>query len=412
MSDATSYDVVIVGGGHGGAQVAAGLRQRGYGGSIAILSDESSLPYERPPLSKEYLLGEKSFDRILIRPSSFWEEKGVVARTGHWVTEVNPAEHTIECDDGASFRYGTLVWAGGGHPRRLQCAGSDLEGIHYVRSRNDVDRLKVDLEKASRVCVIGGGYIGLESAAVLRKLGKEVVLLEAQDRLLSRVSGTALSQYLAKEHCAHGVDLRLKTAVSRIEGVEGAVSGVRLSNGDLIDCELAIVGIGIVPSTAPLIEAGARGGDGVEVDEHCRTSLKDVFAVGDCARHSNWFADGQFIRLESVQNANDMAASVAKNLTGAPAPYNAVPWFWSNQYDLRLQTVGLLNGYDQEVIRGDSASRSFSVVYLKDGEVRALDCINATKDYVAGRSLVLSRAMISPERLADTSVPLKKMLAG
>jgi len=405
------FDVVIVGAGHGGAQVAVGLRQRGYEGSIAIIGAETDPPYERPPLSKEFLLGEKSFERILIRPPAFWTERNVTIRTGERVVKVDPAERAVSCESGARLGYGTLVWAGGGEARRLSCAGSELAGVHSVRTHHDVRRLKSALATATRVCVIGGGYIGLESAAVLRKLGKHVTIVESQQRLLARVSGAALSQFLETEHRNQGVDVRLSESVSAIEGSAGAVRRVRLASGDAIDCNIAIVGIGIVPSTAPLLAAGARGSDGVDVDPFCRTSLENIFAVGDCARHSNTFADGQPIRLESVQNANDMASTVSKMLTGMPSPYEAVPWFWSNQYDLRLQTMGLSLAHDQEVVRGDPRSRSFSVVYLKDGRVRALDCINATKDYVGGRSLVVSRAVISPERLADATVPLKDMQA-
>ncbi len=409
LADTPSFDVVIVGAGHGGAQVAVGLRQRGYRGSIAIIGDESELPYERPPLSKEYLLGDKTFDRIMIRPASFWVTHDVVFRTGHRVVAVDPVARIVTCQEGASIGYDTLIWAGGGHARRLPMADAQLAGVHSVRTRQDVDRLKAELTSATRICVIGGGYIGLESAAVLRKLGKQVTVLEAQDRLLPRVTGLALSQFLAEEHRAQGVDIRLATAVQGLEQSRGAVRGVRLTHGELIDCELVIVGIGIVPSVAPLLEAGASGSDGVDVDEFCRTSLQNIFAIGDCARHSNVFANGQSVRLESVQNAVDMAATVAKQLTGTAEPYNSVPWFWSNQYDLRLQTMGLLLGYDEEILRGDPKNRSFSVVYLKSGRVRALDCINATKDYVGGRSLVLARAAVAPERLADVKIPLKEI---
>jgi 3-phenylpropionate/trans-cinnamate dioxygenase ferredoxin reductase subunit len=244
---------------------------------------------------------------------------------------------------------------------------------------------------------------------VLRKLGKQVTVLEGQHRLLPRVTGEIISRFLAVEHRAHGVDIRLATPVQGLEQTQGTVSGVKLADGEVIDCQIVIVGIGIVPSVAPLLAAGANGTNGVDVDAFCRTSLEGVFAIGDCASHANVFADGQAIRLESVQNAVDMAATVAKQLTGTTEPYNSVPWFWSNQFDLRLQTMGLLLGYDQEVIRGDPESRSFSVVYLKEGRVRALDCINATKDYVGGRALVLARATVSPDRLADVSIPLKEI---
>ena len=264
-----------------------------------------------------------------------------------------------------------------------------------------------ELTATKSVAVIGGGYIGLEAAAVLTKLGKKVAVFEALDRVLARVAGVELSRFYEAEHRAHGVDLRLGAQVACIEEVNGRASGVRLSSGEFVSAEMVIVGIGIIPAIEPLIAAGAAGGNGVTVDEYGRTSLTDVFAIGDCALHSNSYAGGATVRLESVQNANDMASVVAKFITGEPAAYAAVPWFWSTQYDLRLQTVGLSLGFDETVVRGDTANRSFSVIYLKQGRVIALDCVNAVKDYVQGRQLVLIGAEVPVERLADLSVSLK-----
>jgi 3-phenylpropionate/trans-cinnamate dioxygenase ferredoxin reductase subunit len=229
------------------------------------------------------------------------------------------------------------------------------------------------------------------SAAVLAKFGKKVVLLEALDRVLARVAGEDLSRFYEAEHRAHGVEVRLGAAVDCIEGTD-KVSGVRMHDGEVIPAQMVIVGIGIIPAVEPLIAAGAEGGNGVAVDHQCRTSLPDIFAIGDCALHANGFADGLPIRLESVQNANDQATLVARTVMGQDLAYDAVPWFGSNQYDLRLQTVGLSTGHDATVLRGDPASRSFSVIYLKEGRVIALDCVNATKDYVQGRKLVVERA--------------------
>jgi 3-phenylpropionate/trans-cinnamate dioxygenase ferredoxin reductase subunit len=256
--------------------------------------------------------------------------------------------------------------------------------------------------------VIGGGYIGLEAAAVLTKLGKQVTLIEALDRVLARVAGPELSRFYEAEHRAHGVDVRLGTAVADIEG-EGRVSGVRLTTGELLPCEMAIVGIGIIAAVEPLIAAGATGANGVDVDEHCQTSLPDVYAIGDCAAHINRFADGLRVRVESVQNANDQANVVARGLTRDPAPYDATPWFWSNQYDLKLQSVGLNTGYDASVVRGDPSARSFSVIYLRNGRMVAIDCVNMVKDYVQGRKLIEAGASIDPARLADASVLLKEL---
>jgi len=406
----THADVVIVGAGHGGAQAAIALRQRKFTGSIAIVGEEPEIPYERPPLSKDYLAGDKPFERILIRPAGFWDEREVAMLTGRRVVSVDPHAHLVSTEDGGTIGYGKLIWATGGHARRLTCAGHDLAGVHSVRSRADVDRMMGELATTTRVCVIGGGYIGLEAAAVLTKLGKHVTVLEALDRVLARVAGEPLSRFYEAEHRAHGVDLRLNTVVECIEEKDGRACGVRLADGEIVPCEMVIVGIGIIPAVQPLDAAGARGGNGVAVDEHGRTSLPDIFAIGDCAMHANPYADGLPIRLESVQNANDLAIAVVRTIVGDPEPYHSVPWFWSNQYDLRLQTVGLSTGHDEAIVRGDIASRSFSIVYVKAGVVVALDCVNATKDYVQGRALVVGRVAADSARLADASVPLKTLV--
>ncbi|MBY0511133.1 MAG: FAD-dependent oxidoreductase [Rhodospirillaceae bacterium] len=403
------YDVLIVGAGHGGAQAALALRQQKYEGSIALLGDEPEAPYERPPLSKEYFSGEKTFDRILIRPVESWAERNVDLLLSRKVTVVDPAAHTVTCADGGTFGYGTLIWATGGTPRRLSLEGHHLKGIHTVRTRADVDAMTQDLASTNHVAVIGGGYIGLEAAAVLRKFGKEVTVLEALDRVLARVAGEPLSRFYEAEHRAHGVDVRLNVKVDSIHEKDARVNGVQLADGTLVKADMVIVGIGIIPAVEPLLNAGAAGGNGVDVDEYCRTTLPDTFAVGDCAMHMNSFAKTR-IRLESVQNANDQATAVAKTIVGTPTPYHAVPWFWSNQYDLRLQTVGLSTGYDKIVIRGNIATRSFSLVYLKEGRVLALDCINSAKDYMQGRALVLGGVSPPLDQLADPAVALKTLV--
>jgi 3-phenylpropionate/trans-cinnamate dioxygenase ferredoxin reductase subunit len=404
------YDVLIVGGGHAGGQAAIALRQGGFAGSIALVSSEPEAPYERPPLSKDYLAGEKTFDRLLLRAQTFWGEREIALLLARTVVAVDAEARAVTLADGEVLGYGQLIWAAGGAPRRLTCAGHDLQGVHAVRSRADVDRMIAELPDVEQVVVIGGGYIGLEAAAVLRKFGKRVVLMEALDRVLARVAGEALSRFYEAEHRVHGVDLRLGVRVDGLEGEGGRVTGVRLADGEVVPAQMVVVGIGIEPSVGPLLAAGARGGNGVAVDGLCRTSLPDIFAIGDCALHANRYAGGAEIRLESVQNANDQAAVAATVIrTGEGAVYDAVPWFWSNQYDLKLQTVGLSIGHDRAVLRGDPASRSFSVIYLREGRVVALDCVNAVKDYVQGRKLVLDGARITPEELADTAVPLKQM---
>lgn len=407
-------DILIVGTGHGGAMTAAALRQRKYTGSIVLLGEEADPPYERPPLSKAYLSGERAFEDILLRPITFWSDRDITIRSGAKVVAVDAASHTVTLNDGQGLGYGQLVWAGGGHARGLTCPGADLSGVHSVRTRADIDAMMAGFDRVKQVVVIGGGYIGLEAAAVLRKLGKTVTVLEMQDRVLSRVVGPDLSHFFEAEHIRHGVDLRLNTAVSHIEGQDGLVSSVVLSNGTTLPAQRVIVGIGIVPSIQPVLDAGAQPGPsgvgGILVDDYCRTALDDVFAIGDCAAHANEFADGAVIRLESVQNAHDQAAIVARSIIGDPVAYRAVPWFWSDQYDLKLQTVGLSIGHDQTVVRGDIASRSFAVVYLKAGRVIALDCVNATRDYAQGRALVAAQISPSLDALADPEVMLKSLI--
>ncbi|HEY1144983.1 MAG TPA: FAD-dependent oxidoreductase [Allosphingosinicella sp.] len=405
----SNFDVVIVGAGHGGAQAAIALRQLKFEGSIALVGREPEPPYERPPLSKEYLAGEKPFERILIRPQAFWEERGITLLPGREVVSVDPRACTLATADGETIGYNHLLWSAGGDARRLGCSGHDLPGVHTVRNRADVLAMQAELAATRRVIVIGGGYIGLEAAAVLTKLGKQVTVLEALDRVLARVAAEPLSRFYEAEHRAHGVDVRLDVMVEGIEEAQGRVAGVRLATGEMLPAEMVIVGIGIVPSVQPLLDAGAVGDGGVNVDGFCRTSLSGVHAIGDCAAHENRFAAGARMRLESVQNANDQAMTAVRDILGQPQPYTATPWFWSNQYDLKLQTVGLSVGYDETVLRGDPKTRSFSLVYLREGRVIALDCVNAVKDYVQGRKLVETGAQVAPGALRDTSLSLKEL---
>jgi NADPH-dependent 2,4-dienoyl-CoA reductase/sulfur reductase-like enzyme len=410
-TDHNHADVVIVGTGHGGAQAAIALRQQGHEGSILMIGRDDAPPYERPPLSKEYLAGDKGFERIMIRPEKFWAEKGITLRLGAAVTGIDPLRHTLTLSDGGLVTYRKLIWSGGGDPRRLPVPGAVLPGVFYVRDKSDADAMMQALaDGARRAVVIGGGYIGLEAAAVLRKLGCEVTLVEMLPRLLARVAGEELSAFYAEEHRRQGVDLRLSTGVHAVLG-DDKVTGVRLDTGEDVACDMVVVGIGIVPAVAPLIAAGAAGSNGVDVDFCCRTTLDDVYAIGDCAAHANDFADGAVIRLESVQNAHDMANTVAKAIMGDKEPYHALPWFWSNQYDLKLQTAGLSLGFDQTVLRGDPATRKFTVVYLKNGVPIAFDCVGTMKDYVQARKLLESGAgRIDPALLADPEVALKDLI--
>lgn len=412
MAALTRADVCIVGAGHAGAQTAISLRQKGFAGSIVIVSNEDELPYERPPLSKSYLAGKTVFAKLLLRPESFWEEKGIQIRLGEEVTAVEAAGRKAILKSGDSISYGQLVWAAGGKARRVGGELSSLADAHVIRSKADVDSLRAALAttKGCSIVIVGAGYIGLEAAAVLVDLGCNVTIIELQDRPLARVAGEEIASFFQKEHERHGVKFRFGERISEIHTGPDGLEAVRLSSGELVVCDVAIEGIGIEPSVAPLLAAGADGGSGVRVDSHCRTSLPSIFAVGDCAEHRNSFAGDLPIRIESVQNAADMAKVAAANICGEDLTYNAVPWFWSNQYDLKLQTVGLTLRHDTRVVRRGRDEQSFSVVYLRNGHVVALDCVNATKDYVQGRKLVERAARIDPADLIDETRQLKELL--
>lgn len=379
--------VLIIGAGQAGAYAAIALRNHGYTGSITMVGEEASLPYERPPLSKEYFSGKKTFERLLIRPETYWSQANITLLTGEIVVAVDAFNHVVKTENGAHLSYDKCIWAAGGKPRQLNCSGADLKGIHSFRTREDADKILETLATVEHIVIIGGGYIGLESASALIQKGKKVTLLEAGPRVLARVAGETVSDYFETLHRKNGVDIRVGVNLHGFSGKEH-VETVHLDDGEEIHCGMVIVGIGIIPCVAPLIEAGAKGGNGVEVNAHCETSLPDVYAIGDCALHYNQYANGLAVRLESVQNANDQAVTAAQNIVGKQISYEAVPWFWSNQYDVRLQTVGLSIGYDEVVLKGKPADNSFSVFYLKERRIIAVDCINSPRDFIYGKKMI------------------------
>lgn len=406
----SNYDVIIVGTGHAGAQAAVALRQQGFTGSILMIGEELHLPYERPPLSKEYFSGEKTFERILLRPEQFWQDKKIDLKLGQRVIQIDAQSHRILTQQNYEYHYDKLIWATGGKPRRLSCEGAALEGIHYIRNREDVDRINQELDRVQKCVIIGGGYIGLEAASALRKINRDVTLVEGQSRVLARVAGPIISDFYQQYHQEKGVEFYLGQGVDYLEGDQGRVHTVILANGTRIATDMVIVGIGLNSEVNVLVEAGAAFSNGIETDRRCRTSLVDIFAIGDCANHENFFADGQRIRLESVQNANDQAMIVTKEILDKGEDYAAVPWFWSNQYDLKLQTIGLSLGYDQEILRGEPASGSFSVIYLREGKIIAIDCVNRPADFIQGKAIIQQSIYIPIEQLSDHSQALKDMI--
>jgi 3-phenylpropionate/trans-cinnamate dioxygenase ferredoxin reductase component len=405
------FDVLVVGAGHGGAQAAIALRKRGFAGTIGVVSAERDVPYERAQLSKDYLSGESHFDRIVLRPEAFWRECDIALLLGRTVMTVKPTARRVVLQYGDIIHYGVLVWAAGGRPRNLTCNGARLQGVFTLRARSDIDDLRQELPSAERVVIVGSGYIGLEAAAALSKCGKQVTVVEGLSRVLAREGGEALSRFYDAQHRAHGVEILLNAKVQSIERKGPRACGVRIKGDQLVPADLVIVDAGIAPACEPLLSAGARGGNGVVVDAYGRTSLPYIYALGDCAIHPSPYADGAMIRLESVQNACDMATTVAKAITRELEPYSAVPSFWSDQYDLRLRTAGLYSYHDDAVVRGDPASGSFSIIYRRKGRVVAVDCVNASNEFFHGRALVQNRVAAEPADLADSRVPLKELIA-
>ncbi|MBN3723161.1 NAD(P)/FAD-dependent oxidoreductase [Burkholderia sp. Ac-20379] len=401
-------DVVIVGAGHAGANCAAELRKAGFEGSVALLSDEAELPYERPPLTKDYFTGERGGEQIRFRTAEAWLERNIDVRLSQRVEAIEPEAHRVRLADGTLLGYRKLVWAAGGSPRRLACEGATLAGVHVIRGKHDIDGLKADLAGRKHVVIVGGGYVGLEAAASLTKLGGvQVTVIEAQDRLLARVAGAALSAFIEGEHRGRGVEIVTGAQVTALKGQDGRVAAVELADGRSIAADVVIAGIGIVPTVQGLLDAGAQGGNGVVVDEQCRTSLPDVYAIGDCALRVHPLVTGGALRIESVPNALEHAQIVAASIVGKPQPKPGVPWFWSTQYDLRIQMAGIPDGYDDVAVRGDVAARAFTVLYLRGGRVIALDAVNATKEYVQGRALIAADVTLTREQLEDLSVPLQ-----
>jgi 3-phenylpropionate/trans-cinnamate dioxygenase ferredoxin reductase subunit len=408
LHPARTFDCLVVGAGHAGAETAVSLRQLGFDGTVGLVGDEAVLPYERPAISKEYLAGKKDFAQLLLRPADYWNEHRVSLLLSTRVVDVDPIRRVVICEDGEVLGYRSLVWATGGTPRRLTCPGSDLSGVRSLRGKADCDDLLAVLPDTQRFVIVGGGYVGLEAAAVLRELRHEVTLVEALDRVLARVAGEPVSRFFENEHRTHGVDLRLGVGVSEVVGRDGRVEAVRLTDDTLIQAEQVIVGVGMEPAAGPLLAAGAAPGSdgrGVLVDTVCKSSLEDVYCVGDCA-----VIEGGS-RIESRQNAAEQARAAALAICGRPEPLQMLPWFWSHQYDLRLQTVGLSHGHDELVVRGRPQDRSFTVAYLRDGALVALDCINSTRDFMHGRKLVEAGARITPDQLVDEQRSLKELAA-
>ncbi len=400
--------VVIIGGGQAGSQAAISLRQGKFDGAIDLFCAEDVLPYQRPPLSKAYLKGEMEAARLFFRPMDFYEGQNIRVHVGAAIASLDPIGQAVVTVDGERHGYDKLLLATGAPPRRLTCPGADLDEIYYLRSLPDADALSATLSANGRIAIIGAGYIGLEVAAVLRGAGRDVTVLEAADRPLARVASEPVSAFYERRHREAGVDLRLGAMVEGFLG-DDVVRGVRLADGEEIECCAALVGIGAAPAVSLAAGAGLETDNGIVVDDHARTSDPNIWSAGDCANFPSP-RYGRRIRLESVPNAIEQAKAVAANMLGGDVTYDALPWFWSDQYDVKLQTAGLFEGYDGRVVRGDPDENSFSVWYLKDGAVLAVDAINDPGAFMMGKKFIMSGKKPSADQLADTSLDLKTLL--
>ncbi len=378
---------IIIGAGQAGLQVAVELRQAGYAGAITLIGAEASQPYHRPPLSKAYLTGEKSLDALQMRGQAFYREQAITLMVGLAATGIDRTARQVVLADGSTLPYDHLVLATGAAARPLSCPGHDLDGVMVLRSLEDATALKARLATARHLVVVGGGFIGLEAAASARKLGVAVSLLEMQDRLMARAVGPDVSQHFANVHRSHGVDLRLGQGIAAVIGDAGKAIAVRTTAGDTLPADIVLAGIGVTPNTAPAVAADLSIRDGIVVDEAQRTSDPRIHALGDVCAFPAPHGAG-LIRLESVQNAVDQAKVVAASITGQPARYQSVPWFWSDQYELKLQMVGLSQGHDAVIERGSRDENRFSVFYMKAGRLIAIDSINRPADHMRGRKLL------------------------
>lgn len=401
--------LVIVGAGQAGFALAAKLRALKDERPITIIGSEPCLPYQRPPLSKKYLLGEMEFDRLLFRPESWFAENNVEIRLSTPVEEIDRENKLVRLFDGSTVSYDNLALATGATPRRLPSAiGGDLSGVFTVRDKADADALAGEMKAGRRLLIIGGGYIGLEAAAVGRKLGLEVTLIEMADRILARVAARETADAMRAIHEAQGVVIREKTGLTQLIGLDGQVKGAELSDGTVLDIDMVIVGIGVLPNDRLASEAGIETMNGIIVDAHGRTSDPAIFAMGDCAVQE-W--NGARIRLESVQNAVDQAEAVAAILAGGAEPYRPKPWFWSDQYDVKLQIAGFNLGYDETLMRPGAREGSLSVWYFREGRLIAVDAINDAKAYVTGKKLLETGREPDRALLLDPAADLKQLLS-
>src|SRR6266513_5683616 len=403
--------IVIAGGGQAAVQAVDTLRRKGFAGGLTVVGDEPWLPYQRPPLSKKYLAGALERERLMIRPAQFFTEHRVDAHLNRRVTAIAPREHHVRLDDGLVLPYDALVLATGSRPRRLPVPGADPAGVHYLRTIADADRIRAECAPGGRLLIIGGGYIGLEVAATARHLGMEVTVLEMAQRVMSRVTCAQLSAFYESEHARQGVRILCNARVRALaaDPRSGRVRAVLTEEGGEHPADIVIVAVGVAPADELARAAGIDCENGIVTDVHCRTSQEAIYAAGDCASHLNRHY-GRHLRLESVDNAFEQGSTVALNLLGTATAHDKVPWFWSDQFDLKLVIVGVSHGYDTVILRGAPASRSVSACYLRGGELIAIDTVNQPKDQMSARKLIAAHVRPNPDKLADPAIALKDAL--
>lgn len=404
--------IVILGAGQAGAQTIISLRQGGFEGQISLVGDEPELPYQRPPLSKKFLSGEMDVERLYFRTTKYYEDENVSLYLGRRAEKLDRDSKTVTLDDGQTLTYSKLMLSLGSRPRPLPLDGADCKNVFAVRSIADIDAMKPLFEKGKRLVIIGGGYIGLETAAIAQKMGLEVTVVEAMDRVLARVTDAQISEFYQRLHTEEGVSIKTGT------GVEGfnfsdTVTGVKLADSSELPADIVVVGIGILPNVEMAQDAGLEIDNGIVVNEFAQTSDPDIYSGGDCTQHPNALLKRK-LRLESVQNAIEQAKAAAAHMLGQASAYTEIPWFWSDQYDVKLQTVGLSGDHDRTVLRGDINTRSFALFYFKGSQLIAMDAINRPAEFMVAKKLVLAAAEgaeINPARLADDSLPPKELMA-
>jgi 3-phenylpropionate/trans-cinnamate dioxygenase ferredoxin reductase subunit len=401
--------IIIAGAGHAGGSAAAMLRQLGWKTGITLAGTEPLPPYQRPPLSKAWLTGEADADSLALRPLGFYNEADIELRLGTSVTKIDPAEHKVTFSDGDSMHYAHLILATGSRARRIPLPGIDLANVLELRTAADADKLKAALGSGKRLAVVGGGYIGLEAAASARALGAEVTIIELMPRVLARVACEILSTFFQDFHRSQGVTIELGAGVQALEGASGAVSAVRLADGRVIPCDAALIGVGGVANEELARDAGIACDGGIVVDEDARTADPDIFAIGDCTKRPLPMYN-RTMRLESVPNALEQAKQAASAICGRPRPAPEVPWFWSDQYDLRLQIAGIPFDATEIVVLGDVSAGKFALFHLTaDGTVQAVEAVNASTEFMGGRRIIQRRKQLTAARIADPGVTMQEL---